>query len=49
MIPISLYVTMEIVKTFMKKFMDMDYLMYAPKTDTPATARTVILPNGCRD
>jgi hypothetical protein len=43
MIPISLYVTMEIVKNFMKKFMDMDYQMYAATTDTPAAARTATL------
>ena len=38
MIPISLYVTMEIVKNVTKKFIDSDYAMYTAQTDTPAEA-----------
>jgi phospholipid-transporting ATPase len=40
MIPISLYVTMEIQKVFFKYFMDNDVKMYHCDTDTPALART---------
>jgi P-type E1-E2 ATPase len=40
MIPISLYVTMEIQKVFFKLFMDSDVQMYHSETDTPALART---------
>jgi phospholipid-transporting ATPase len=40
MIPISLYVTMEIQKVFFKYFMDADIKMYHSETDTPALART---------
>ncbi len=40
MIPISLYVTMEIQKVFFKYFMDSDIKMYHNETDTPALART---------
>ena len=43
MIPISLYVTLEVVKTVMKRFMDNDYAMYYAKTNTPAEARTASL------
>ena len=43
MIPISLYVTMEIVKTVMKRFIDNDYAMYHPSTNTAAEARTANL------
>ncbi len=40
MIPISLYVTMEIQKVFFKYFIDQDVNMYHGDTDTPALART---------
>jgi phospholipid-transporting ATPase len=40
MIPISLYVTMEIQKVFFKFFLDSDIKMYHNETDTPAVART---------
>ncbi len=43
MIPISLYVTMEVVKTVMKKFIDNDYAMYHAVTNTAAEARTANL------
>jgi phospholipid-transporting ATPase len=46
MIPISLYVTMEIQKVFFKLFMDSDFQMYHSETDTPALARTS---NLCED
>ncbi|KAL1918098.1 uncharacterized protein VTP21DRAFT_3364 [Calcarisporiella thermophila] len=39
-IPISLMVTMEIVKYWQSMFIDMDLDMYYEKTDTPATARS---------
>jgi len=40
MIPISLYVSMEIQKVFFKLFLDNDVKMYHSETDTPALART---------
>lgn len=39
-IPISLYVSMEVVKVFHAMFINNDLDMYDPTTDTPASART---------
>jgi P-type E1-E2 ATPase len=39
-IPISLYVSMEVVKVFHALFINNDLEMYDPLTDTPANART---------
>ncbi|GES94028.1 phospholipid-translocating ATPase [Rhizophagus clarus] len=40
MIPISLYVTMEVIKLAQAYFINNDMEMYHPETDTPAEART---------
>ncbi|KAJ1566102.1 hypothetical protein HK096_001217 [Nowakowskiella sp. JEL0078] len=40
MVPISLYVTMEMVKLMQTRFINWDRSMYDPVTDTPAEART---------
>ncbi|KAJ3045970.1 hypothetical protein HK097_001086 [Rhizophlyctis rosea] len=40
LIPISLYVTMEIIKLVQAHFINQDLDMYDPVTDTPAQART---------
>ncbi|KAJ1566001.1 hypothetical protein HK096_004895 [Nowakowskiella sp. JEL0078] len=40
MVPISLYVTMEMVKLIQTRFINWDRTMYDPVTDTPAEART---------
>ncbi|KAJ3120947.1 hypothetical protein HK098_004102 [Nowakowskiella sp. JEL0407] len=40
MVPISLYVTMEVVKLLQTQFINWDRGMYDPVTDTPAQART---------
>eukprot|EP01101_Sappina_pedata_P005462 TRINITY_DN2509_c0_g1_i1.p1 TRINITY_DN2509_c0_g1~~TRINITY_DN2509_c0_g1_i1.p1 ORF type:complete len:1115 (-),score=428.74 TRINITY_DN2509_c0_g1_i1:91-3435(-) len=40
MVPLSLYVTLEIVKVFNKKWIDWDLKMYDAPSDTPALART---------
>ncbi|KAF9960353.1 hypothetical protein BGZ65_012446 [Modicella reniformis] len=43
MIPISLYVTMELVKLLQAYFIHHDIEMYDPVTDTPAEARTTVI------
>ena len=40
LIPISLYVALEIVKLFQVVLIDSDLLMYHAETDTPTNART---------
>jgi len=40
LIPISLYVSMELIKVTQAYFIDHDLTMYDPMTDTPAQART---------
>lgn len=40
LVPISLYVSLEVVKLIQSKFINMDSLMYHRATDTPALART---------
>ncbi|OUM68577.1 hypothetical protein PIROE2DRAFT_53189 [Piromyces sp. E2] len=40
LIPISLYVTLEIVKLFQVSFMNNDLMMYDEESDTPCEART---------
>lgn len=42
-IPVSLYVSMSIVRYFQSKFMNYDLDMYYETTDTPATVRTMTL------
>ncbi|KAF9319474.1 hypothetical protein BG003_008999 [Podila horticola] len=43
MIPISLYVTMELVKLLQAYFIHHDLEMYDPVSDTPAEARTTVI------
>ncbi|KAF8978123.1 hypothetical protein BGZ46_006809 [Entomortierella lignicola] len=43
MIPISLYVTMELVKLLQAYFIHHDMEMYDPVSDTPAEARTTVI------
>ncbi|KAF9365034.1 hypothetical protein BGX34_011602 [Mortierella sp. NVP85] len=43
MIPISLYVTMELVKLLQAYFIHHDIEMYDPVSDTPAEARTTVI------
>jgi len=42
-IPVSLYVSMSIVRFYQSKFMNLDLDMYYEKTDTPALVRTMTL------
>lgn len=42
-VPISLYVSMTVVKYFQAQFMQWDLQMYHEETDTPATVRTMAL------
>ncbi|KAK5781085.1 aminophospholipid-translocating P4-type ATPase DNF3 PWA37_002008 [Arxiozyma heterogenica] len=43
MIPLSLYVTMEIIKVFQSKLMEWDIDMYHEETDTPCESRTATI------
>ena len=43
MIPLSLYVTMEIIKVFQSKLMEWDIDMYHEDTDTPCESRTATI------
>lgn len=43
MIPLSLYVTMEIIKVAQSKFMEWDIDMYHEETDTPCESRTATI------